>query len=375
MVKRSIKLPTGVPTVAVNAGHLGTNGAVLSVNGKVETRYFPSIRATATGDSLRGMEKAEVYREWVDWRGERFFFGEDVLVGSDSRDNISAHFGDNRYGSEHYAFLVDVMTHCLGIREGEVNLILFCPPGLYNKVSPQIIKAFSGENVSRAISFRGSAKPRTWEIASVQVYPEGFHLGSALMLDDTGEIVAEELMEGRVAFIDGGGGTMDIYEFIDGSLNAELLSDATRMNAGIIKNILNPALRKVREKGGDFEVCTLHDLDKVMRTGLTTGDYWLRLGKTALDTRPLFEALFARFRSYVVENIFDGVFRGLNGFDAFYLIGGIYYLMAKELAALYPGKSPSLKGYAHIQNVAPVDYDVVGAVRYERHHQRKAGAK
>lgn len=359
--KQIVTLPD-VKTVTVNAGNLGTNAAIASRTG-IKTTYFPSIRSRATDYTL-GLDN-ELNREFVRWNNRLYYFGEEVLIGLEARKTLDTHTGPQRYGSEMYTFLVDVAVARLGITECEIDLILFAPPGLYNEVKPRIVAAFSGANSTRSLQFKSDPAPRQWKVRKTIVYPEGLHIGSAMFLDDEGLRVKTNLMKGNFALLDGGGYTFDRYIFVNGRVDNDMLKDATKRNAGIITHILKPALDAVHRLGGELKNATLYDIDLVMRNGLLTGDFTLTIGSTSTNLQPVMLELFEGFAEYVGRNICDADFNAFEEFSGFAVIGGAYYIIADALNDAYPNKLVNFSLYPHLADIEPVDFDTVGALRYE----------
>lgn len=350
--------------VAINAGHLGTNGAIYR-DGSIAVDYFPSITAPATERSMNGMEALQVYRDWVIWRDERCYYGEGVLVGTESRWRIQSHAGEARYGAAHYQRLTDIMCAKLGVQNGDnLTLVCYCPPGLYNRVSAGIEAAFSGDNAKRAIHLHGEEQPRQWTVQNLIVFPEGYHIGSAMALDDHGRSAVADILDGKWAVLDGGGNTLDMYSFVDGQMDQELFANATRENAGLIKQVLAAALAKVNEQGGDYKTATLHDIDLVFRSGLRKGDWWLRVGNSEINLENLFAQLFKRCRTAIKEGVCDDLFVGFNGYRGFALLGGLYYVAGDFLDAAYPNKMLRYEAHSHLASIEPVNADVVGTIRY-----------
>lgn len=362
---KKVKIPTPqTKLVAVNSGHLGTNGATYQ-DGKISVAYMPSITAPATERSMNGMENLQVYRDWAVWQDERYYFGEAVLIGTESRKYIQSHAGESRYGAEHYQRLTDIMCAKLGVQNGDViTLVCYCPPGLYNRVHKTIESAFSGSHAKRSLHLRDGSAPLSWTIQNVIVFPEGYHIGSAMALDDSGRSAVADILDGNWAVLDGGGNTLDMYSFVDGQMDEELFADATRENAGLIKQVLAPALGKVKDKGGDFKATTLHDIDLVFRNGLRKADWVLRVGNSEIDLENLFAQLFRKCQTAIKEGVCDDLFNGFNGYRGFALLGGLHYVAGDYLNATYPNKMLRYADYPHLANIEPVNADVVGTIRY-----------
>ncbi|MEL6309911.1 MAG: hypothetical protein AAFQ52_17350, partial [Chloroflexota bacterium] len=261
--------------ISIDAGNGGTN-AVLQRPKTVKTTYFPSVRATASGESLGLGEQFEMQYEYIDWGKHRYIVGDDVLKVS--RKGIERHQGAFRYGDEFHQFLVATAVAKLGVTEGNIDLTLFAPPGMYQQAQETILERFTSNSGQCAIQFKSDETPRKWKYETVTVFPEGIGAAACFALNKEGApITGSDVLTGQTVILDMGMYTLDALQMADGNFNPESLGTATWEGNGIKGHILDPMLAKVRKQGEDFSLLTIDDIDAVIRQGLQTGDYKLRI--------------------------------------------------------------------------------------------------
>lgn len=346
--------------VAADAGNGGTNVVMAKDNGGYKAYYEPSVRAMATGSSL-GLGQFEMDYEYVDWYGNRYVTGDDVVRVT--RRGLERHMGAGRYGEEFHRFLVAVGLAKLGIKSGTVDLTLFAPPGLFGEVKDSIIQSFSGEYRHVKISLKGDKKPREWEYENISVWPEGIGAAACFLFDEQGNLLNTEMMSGEVVVLDIGAYTLDALKFLDGNFNPEMLEHATLENGGVNTHIREPLLRKIHQQGDDFKVATLDDVDLVLRKGLLTEDYTLRIAGHDLNLKPLFEHHYERYADWISNNVCDGVFNGFRGIKSVILVGGGAVMVEEKLRSLYPDKILDRRKFPTTKKIHPVDFNAVGGLR------------
>ena len=340
--------------ISVDAGNGGVN-AVRKKGKSYERVYFPSVRAAATGDSLGLGSQFEMDIEYVDWGGHRYFVGDDVAA---SRSSVERHQGALRYGDEFWIFLVSIAIAKCGVENGSVDLTTFAPPGLYLEAKRDIearIKKMSGKV---ALQFKNDKKPRTFEIANVTVWPEGLGAVACYIFDKSGKSIANDFLEGEIVVLDSGMYTLDALQVSNGQFNPESLSSATWEGAGIKTHMLDPMLRTIKKQGQDFQLLNSDDIDRVVRQGLTTGDYKLRVAGQEVDIKSLLDKYSERYGEWISNNIIDGVFNGLRGVKSLILVGGGAAFIRDQLPKWYPDKLAE-----PLKDIEPVDMNAVGGLR------------
>lgn len=346
--------------VSVDAGNGGVN-AVRANTSSYKKIYFPSVRAAATGDSLGLGSQFELEYEYVDWGSHRYVVGDDVI--RISRRGIERHQGAFRYGDEFHQFLVAVAIAQLGVKKGTVDLTLFAPPGLYAEAKTLIEERFGEKNGLVTISFKSDKKPRQWQYESITVWPEGIGAAACFAIDDKGNMNVNDTLSGESIILDMGMYTLDVLQMSDGNFNPESLSTATWEGQGIRTHILDPVLRQVKKHGEDFSLLTLDDIDAVLRNGLETGDYTLRVAGLEVNLKSAIDKYAQRYAEWIANNIVDGTFNGLRGIKSAILVGGGAVLTESHLSKWYHEKLLRFDNNPATKGIAPVDANAVGGIR------------
>lgn len=316
--------------ISVDAG----NGGVNAVTGKADC-YFPSVRSVATGDRL-DISLMQMDTVWHRWGGAGWYIGDDVArMGVSSPER---HQGANRYGNEFHQHLVAHACAKLGAGlkgKTEIGLTLFAPPGLYNEVSAVIQRNFMENDGAVEIHYSNEDKPRKWNYTSVTVWPEGIGAAAALMFDHNGQPKWSELFRGQFALLDGGIHTLDSIVLSDGDFNPETLQHATWANDGLRKHILDPILRDIRKRGGDFSGVTLDHIDAALRDP----EHKVRITSTVvIPIGPALKSYGERYAGWVANTIIDPVLNGLNGYSGLALVGGWTDIVEPHLRKWYGDK-------------------------------------
>lgn len=346
--------------VSVDPGNGGVNGVLAKEKG-YKSVYFPSVRASASGDSL-GLGKAlEIEYDYVDWYSHRYVVGEDVLKVS--RKHLERHTGANRYGNELHQFLTAVALAKLGISKGTVDLTLFAPPGIFLDAQKLIQERFFDHAGKVEIQLKGDKKPRQWQYETIHVWPEGIGAAACFILDEHGEMATSDVLNGDVVVLDMGAYTLDALKLNDGKFNSESLEHATWETSGVIAHILEPILRQVKKLGDDFSLLTIDDIDRVLRLGLVSNDYTLKVAGQEIDLAPLVEKHRERYAGWIANSIADGVFSGFRGIKSVILVGGGALLVEDYLQQWYGDKVLNRKQHASTRKVHPVDFNCVGGLR------------
>lgn len=347
---------------SADAGNGGTNVVLARENGAYRNHYEPSVRAIATGDSLGLGSGLELQYEYVDWYGSRYVTGDDVVKVT--RRGLERHMGAQRYGEEFHRFLVAVALAKLGVKDGTVDLTLFAPPGLFKEAKAHITEGFMEGNGEVKIQLKGDRKPRVWHYETIRVWPEGIGAAGCFLLEADGSPTQSDIFEGEVVLLDSGAFSLDALKMVDGNFNPESLEHATWENAGVHTHVREPLLRKIHAQGDDFKVITVDDVDTVIRRGLATDDYILKVAGFEMNLKPLAERYFERYADWVSNNICDGVFNGFRGIRSVILVGGGAVMIEDKLRALYPGKILDRKKYPSVKKIHPVDMNAVGGLRF-----------
>jgi hypothetical protein len=359
--------------VSVDAGNGGTN-AVLAEETGYKRIYFPSVRAAASGDTLGLGKQFELEYEYVDWGGHRYVVGDDVTRVS--RRGIERHQGAFRYGDEFHEFLVTVALGRLGIDNGEVDLTLFAPPGMYTNAKEAIETRFGRNNGVSGIKFKSDAAPRQWHYKSITVWPEGIGAAACFVIDDEGMMHEDnDVLSGETVILDMGMHTLDALQMSNGNFNPESLATATWENGGLRIHILEPILRQVRKADEDFGLLTLDDIDATIRNGILHNDHKLRVAGKELDLKSAIDKYSERYAEWVANNIVDGVFNGLRGFKSVIIVGGGAVLTAPYLSKWYQEKLLRFDQNKATRGIDPVDANAIGGIRLAKMRLKQAQPK
>jgi hypothetical protein len=347
---------------SVDPGNGFTNGVMAKSKGGYKSVTFPSVRAAATGDSLGLGADLELDYEFVDWNGHRYVIGDDVIRVT--RRSLERHMGTNRYGNEFHQFLVAVALAKLGIQQGTVNLTLFAPPGMYLDAKTMIQERFGEYDGEATIKLKGDKKPRTWHYDSITVWPEGIGAAACFVLDDNGQSVETDVMAGDVVILDIGAFTLDALKLVDGSFNPEALEHATWDNGGVNVHIREPILRMLKKQRDDFGGLTVDDVDQVIRRGLSSGDYTLKVAGHVVDLESVVDKYIERYAGWIANNIADGVFEGFRGIKSVILVGGGAVLIEDFMQEWFPDKILNRSKHPTTKKIHPVDFNAVGGMRF-----------
>jgi hypothetical protein len=173
-----------------------------------------------------------------------------------------------------------------------------------------------------------------------------------------------DLLTGDTVVLDMGVYTLDALKLVDGNFNPEALEHATWEGGGINVHVLQPVLRTIKKQADDFALLTIDDIDAVIRRGLDTGDYHLRVAGYEIDLQSLVEKYSERYAEWIANNIIDGVFSGLRGIKSAILVGGGVTLAESHLRRWYGDKILDPRQHATTKRIHPVDMNAVGGVRF-----------
>jgi len=348
---------------SIDAGNGGVKAEIARWGGGGrKSHYEPSVRAAASGESL-GMSPGvigELNYEYADWSGHRYITGDDVIRVS--RRALERHIGSNRYGNEFHQFLVALALAKSGIKEGEIDLSVFTPPGLFNEQKNDIKKRFLADDGRTEIRLKGDKKPRQWRYTSISILPEGIGAAACFVLDDNGVYIPSDVLSGQVAVIDIGAHTLDALLLVDGNFNAESLQHATWEQGGVHVHIREPILKAIKKLSDDLALVTVDDIDRVIRLGSASHDYTLKAGGYEVDIKPLLDKYRLRYADWIANNIGDNVFNQFRGIKSVILAGG-EGLVSDHLRKYYPDKILNPKQHKTTAKVHPIDMNAVGGLR------------
>ncbi|MCA9373454.1 ParM/StbA family protein [Candidatus Woesebacteria bacterium] len=349
-----------VHIVSIDAGNGMTNAILAKPNGGYKRVNFPSVRATATGDSLGIGKQFEVSYDFVDWGSHRYMYGDDAIAYA--RRGLERHQGAFRYGDEFHRFLIAVAIGKLGITEGQVDLTMFAPPGMFTEVKRTIKKRFAEAGGKVAIKFKRK-NAVSWQYSDLTLWPEGIGAAACFALDETGQPANTDMLDGETVILDLGMYTLDALQMSNGNFNPESLQHATWENDGIRANILEPILNVLKKQSADLQLLTTDDVDRVLRNSIMGGDYVLKAGQVEVDLEDMFVKYSQRYAERIANNIVDGVFNGLRGIRSLILVGGGAVLVDDYLRQWFDNKVLDFASAATTSGIHPVDANSIGGIR------------
>jgi len=356
--------------ISVDAGNGGTN-ALLAKEKGYKRYYTPSVRASATGDSL-GLAGFELEYDYVDWYGNRYVIGDDVIRVT--RRGLERHLGANRYGDEFHQFLVANAIANLGVKKGNVDLTLFAPPGLFADAKAEISNRFMEHDGKVAITLKSDKKAREWQYEKIHVLPEGIGAAFCFLINEDGHLTSDDLMKGDVVILDVGAYTLDALRLQDGNFNPESLEYATWEKSGVNDHVRRPLLRMLHKRDEDFKTLDVDDVDQALRRGYGDGDFTIHVAGKPLNLEKAIHGTSERYADWIANNICDGVFDGFRGIKAVILAGGGSVMIREKLMELYGtydpnkpekgGKILDPRKHPTTKKVHPVDMNAVGGLRF-----------
>lgn len=343
---------------SVDCGNGGTNGVIQNEDGKIKSFYAPSYRATTDGKTLSMSGGMGVMKyDYIEWYGRKYVVGDTAMrLGS---DDVETHRGDNRYGNEMQAMLIANALANLGVKDGEVDLTVFAPPGIYEQVKDFMKEQLMKEPVEIRLS--SDKKPRCWKYSAVHVLPEGIGMAACLLLDEHGAVRNSEYMEGRVLLMDGGAQTFDTLEILNGNINPNQLKHATYKNHGIIRHIIEPILQHYQERNLNY--LNIGHVDAAIRRGVVTGEYILDPDNVAINIEPAITELSNAYAEWISNEVIDGKFGSLNAYRRAYLFGGVANLCMERMSNMYPTKLIDTRKIPALKKIDPVDMNAIGGLR------------
>jgi len=350
--------------VSIDAG----NGFIKAFGGKLGNKSFrpkrvgfPAMRALTTGDSLGLGDDLEINADYAGWRARKYLFGDDVQY---NRDAIDAHMGADRYGNEQQHFYYAAATAMLGVKKGGVHLVTFAPPSWFQQAKTAIQQRLQVSEPDTVLQFRSDAKPRKWQYDAVTMLPEGAAAALCFALDDAGQRVDTDVLNGRMLIIDIGMYTVDFIVIQDGRINPEALTLATKPGWGVRHMLLDPVTRKLRQQGRDFSLTQWHDVERVLRNGQQAGAYILTAGRSSYDIKPALDYLTADFAERLANNVIDTEYNGLVGFNSCVVIGGYAGPVAATLRDFYGDTVRLFSDYPQTRDIHPVDANAAAGLRF-----------
>jgi hypothetical protein len=362
--------------ISTDAGN-GWAACYRLVNGRVKQHGIPHARARVTGARLAADIGSQNIADYADFLGQRYGYGDGIWNLADAPIDLHQNT-ERRYGGNMHLFLMLVNIAEMGVKSGsELTVIVPAPPGLLNKVAPQIKQSIlTGEDGSGdglwTIQLRTDKKARGYRFARVVVMPEGAGAFAAFRLnlqEETVELLdrsGDDLLGGRVAVLDLGAGTGDTYVIHDGNLNPETILHATDDKAGVIHNLLRPILNDVLTAvPGTTHLTTAH-IDGLLRrytAAPSPENATLRVSGKIVNLEHSILSNVERYAEWVASNKLDPLWA--SGTDAAVMAGGGWMYIASFVKQWYPDRlilSPEM--FKHTRGIALWDLNGVGQLAF-----------
>ena len=324
-------------TASIDAGNGHVNAILDKGRGKPKQLSFASVRARASGKSL-GLNGMELEYQTVGWQGRSYIVGDDAT--QISRNAVERHTGTaNRYGNELHRHLIATAIARLGVKSGEVSLVTYIPPGMYQEAREGVRGRFL-EHPDIKIKLDG--KEHKFTYTDVTIFPEGMAaIGCFTVTDKYQPQNADDVLSGDVLVLDCGAYTLDAILLSGGKLNPEMPGRHTYEEGGIDQLVRQPLLNWLHEQHEDFTLLSVEDVDRVMTTGSDSGDYVVRAGAAKLDMSKAIDQLRRDYADWISNVVIDSVFRDLRGIRQVLLVGGGAVLAGGRLRELYGDKPQS----------------------------------
>lgn len=332
-------------TVSVDAGN-GHVSAILDSGKRPKFARFPSARFEIKNRKSFG-QGGELQIERVGWNDIFYAVGDDAL--SVTREEPERHIGGpNRYGRDLHQHLVATAIARLGIKEGQVDLILYLPPKYYD-VKDRVQLAFMAQPV---VTITLDGTEHTFEYTSVTILPEGLSAVGCFAADATGKpINADDVLGGRVWMIDLGCFTTDVWEFINGQHNIETVT--TMENLGTHRLLREPLAERLDARPEDIDAMLMNS---------SNGTYVLDTGSGARDVTPEVRQRLELYVDTIRRDVFDNMLREFKDTHHAILTGGGAHLMPAYLRDVY-GPLLDISKHVKPKSIQPADMNSIGGLR------------
>jgi hypothetical protein len=356
--------------VSVDSGNGYTNAVAAKLRGRIKKTSFPSVRADAPTRTLDLGAGREVQYELVKWMGHIYTYGADTVRLSAGA--IERHHGQERYGDEFHGMLVAIAMARMGIKSSsDVELTLFMPPGLCTSAHKEHVRKSFAEGL--AIVVNGVSYE--WTFAKIDIHPEGLGAVLAFMLNARGKQLSHELFSGNVLIVDSGTYTLDVLLITDGNFDPASLETATHPSDGLYQHIIKPLLAAVHRHDDDFKVITADMLDKAIYESHYSPLRECKVvsaGKEMCLTEAL-DAVAIKYTNWIIRNIFDTEYRGLQGIKSVIVVGGGSHVIYDKLKrdSLIGDKVLVTDKLSQLKDVRPTELNAVGGLRWSRFNADK----
>lgn len=395
--------------------------------GEISSDFFPSTRAEMSQDAIEiaGFEGKTTYYDWEIEGGDvvRYVVGDDVMHVSGEAEVM---YGPQRYGSDFHRFQITVGCARVGVRAGEIDMILFVPPAYFKSLYLPMYQAYwtpdvklgkerrdnalampelklveyreegdtSSEGYIRKVPYRvhvrGETQRRSWKVGNFTLLPEGFGFVAAMAIDEDGSINRElNLFSGRVLVFDIGVDTLDELEIDDGIPVFERISDSSHSDEGL-RNMFPQILEGVRAMVKNDSILsnavsgvTGADIERALRRGLQDQSlsmnerrFILRLKSgDEIDISKVVRVVAKRYAERILFNKYIvSKHRNLRDHRCVILAGGGMLLVVEYLREIARQQTEwgnrvermimDAREIPHLKDVHPIYLNSLGGLRY-----------
>ena len=352
-------------TASIDAGNGHVNAYVDRGKGRPKNLSFASVRARASGKSM-GLNGMELKYQTVGWAGRTYIVGDDATAIS--RTGIERHTGtSNRYGNELHRHLIATAIARLGVKSGEISLVTYLPPGMYQDIREDVRERFLQEP---DVIIKLDDKKHSFTYTDVTLFPEGMAAIGCFTVDVKYQPQnADEVLSGDVLILDCGAYTLDAILLSNGKLNPEMPGRHTYEDGGIDELVRQPLLNWLHDQHEDFTRLSVEDVDRVITQGSDIGDYVMRAGAAKLDLGRTIDELRRDYADWISNVVIDSVFRDLRGIRQVLLVGGGATLAGSRLRELYGDKVLDTSKHPATKKISPSDMNAIGGLRLARMRQ------
>lgn len=261
---------------------------------KLNRQVIPHAKTRVTGNRVNLTWGAVVDVDYADFMGDRIGYGESIwsLAGDYQIDVFQN--SPERYGSPDHIFYALALMAELGLPDGEWDIMVSVPPGLYEQVKDQVVTGFQqGQPRNQMVTVtlknkteeveevvydgwwkislsKDKLKTHKYKFNRVIVVMEGLVGWAAYRFDLNGNVIeildddGQDSLAGVCEIGDAGFGTYDSPILRDGALVADSIRGSSDGNGGIGSRLCRPILDKILERVPNANL-TLAHVDRMLR--------------------------------------------------------------------------------------------------------------
>lgn len=377
--------------VAYDGGNGKASLHRLDAKGKLHRRTIPHAKTRVTGERVKLAMGHTLDVEYADFMGMRFGYGESIWdLPGDYHIDVFQNTPE-RYGTyDHISYALVLMAE-MKLPDGEYDIIVSVPPGLYSSVKGVTEEGFKqGQPYTRTVGGRPETTHDGWWEISVSknmspggevpvhrykfnrviVLLEGWVGYAAYRFDLDGNVIdlpgadGQDLLAGVVEVGDAGFGTFDSPTLRDGSLIQDALGRSTDDTGGIGSRLCQPILERIQETVPHARLNTAH-VDRWLRDYATgkggTVKPWsadaatVDIAGARLRLQGVFNAAIENYASWVWQTKITAAIRRntdtylMDGGGWLYLAPSILQWAADKLVILSPDSVPHLSKYNYFE--------------------------